>query len=190
MPFRFSAARQRALVPSNGWLLHTLRVQHPWSGDSHCPSKRHTEGVDSNSDHTTSFESQVKLDAGGYTMIAHGRWFDCRGAKHDMARAVFRDVQAPVPIAVFISIGLGSFIFIVASVAAVYFVRTHIRRVRTLERKAVAAFQSQVARVHHACATADQLAFPMCCVTYAHFKSHGKIISYEEARQAHYKRMS
>ena len=25
----------------------------------------------------------------------------------------------------------------------------------------------------------------MCCVTYAHFKSHGKIISYEEARQAH-----
>ena len=152
---------------------------------THTASRSGTLKVDSNSDHTASFESQVKLDAGGYTMIAHGRWFDCRGAKHDMARAVFRDVQAPVPITVFISIGLGSFIFIVASVAAVYFVRTHTRRVRTLERKAVAAFQSQVARVHHACATADQLAFPMCCVTYAHFKSHGKIISYEEARQAH-----
>jgi len=41
------------------------------------------------------FKNDFFLDVGGYTMIAHVRWFDTTGTKHDMARAYFANLVEP-----------------------------------------------------------------------------------------------
>jgi len=134
---------------------------------------------------STSFTSEVQLDAGQYTIIAHCRWYDTSGAQHNMARAVMRDVAPPFNVLVYVSIGLGAFVFLIFVAMAVYFVRTHVRRYRMLEQKAEAAFRARSARVRSACEHSSKLAFPMCCVSYSDFKAHGKIVSYEKARKLH-----
>jgi len=136
-------------------------------------------------DETTTFASQVLLDAGQYTIIAHCRWYDTNGAQHNMARAVMRDVAPPVNVLIFVSIGLGAFVFLMFVATAVYFVRKHVRHFRLLEERAEKAFKNRSRRVRSACEHSSKLAFPMCCVHYKDFKAHGKIVSYEEARTLH-----
>mmetsp|Transcript_12883 Transcript_12883/g.31299 ORF Transcript_12883/g.31299 Transcript_12883/m.31299 type:complete len:902 (+) Transcript_12883:88-2793(+) len=41
------------------------------------------------------FSSAVELEPLQYTIIAHIRWYDTSGNKHDMARAVFKNFQEP-----------------------------------------------------------------------------------------------
>ena len=44
-----------------------------------------------------SFNQTLSLGTGDYTVIAHARWFDESGLKHDMSRATFAHVSAPPP---------------------------------------------------------------------------------------------
>ena len=136
-------------------------------------------GVISNDE--VSFTSDVSLDAGQYTMIAHVRWYDTSGRRHDMARAAFADVKRE-PTAVIVSVSLGVALLVLVMLVCIVQGRAAIRRYKKLQLLAMRAFDLRVKRVHRVCAESSNLAFPMACISYAHFRAHGKFSTYEEAR--------
>jgi len=126
--------------------------------------------------------SALSLGAGEYTIIAHVRWFDSDGIKHDMARAAVRDVEPVAHIAVYMAVSLAGVVAVAVLVAlfcgAVWAVRRH-RQLVAIETGIKNERKERVAR---ALLQTQQLAYPMCLISYSHFKTFGRLIVHEEAR--------
>ena len=127
--------------------------------------------------------SEVKLSPDQYTIIIHGRWFDDAGRKHDMARATYVDVSSR-PLALYIGASLGGVLLVLLLGILGIGVRTAIRRYRSLLAKDRLAFQHRIKRVRNVCASSDNLAYPLCAISYVDFVSHGKLVAHETARSA------
>jgi len=128
-------------------------------------------------------QSSISLGSGEYTIIAHVRWFDLDGIKHDMARAAVRDVEPATHTAVYVAAVLGGVVALVALLACSCGLRWVVKRHKELmaiEEKSKADRKERVAR---ALQQTQHLAYPMCLIAYSHFKAMGKLITHEEARE-------
>ncbi len=132
------------------------------------------------------FSSVITLSADQYTIIVHGRWFDAAGLQHDMARAAYRDVvtRPESPVLRYVAIALGAVLGALLLFGALAGLRTmHRRYVKMVEMQKV-RFARHVRHVTQLRNEAAALGFPLCAMGFDHFCSHGRLISYEEAREA------
>jgi hypothetical protein len=127
-------------------------------------------------------KSSISLGSGEYTIIAHVRWFDLDGIKHDMARATVRDVQPATHVAVYVAAVLGGVVGLAALLACTCGLRWVVKRHKQLVAVAEKSKADRKDRVARALQQTQTLAYPMCLIAYSHFKDMGKLITHEEAR--------
>ena len=150
----------------------------------------HTTAISSTlvADVPTRLESTMNLEEGIYTVIAHGRWFDGAGARHDMSRAFFITVE-PVLYSFFNNSGALLLVVCLALAGAILALlgaralRRYVIRHRRMRNELKLALEGRKARVQRACDSVNTLAFPMVCLPLPAFLAAGRLVSYEEARE-------
>jgi len=124
--------------------------------------------------------SELQLEAGAFTVIAHVRWFE-HGTQHDMARASLSNVRAPVS---GLLIALIAVPMAVLSLLALLGLRYCCRSYHRARRDAAVALRLREAHVRDLCesSSSQSLGYPLCCVSFEAFRRAGKLITHEHAR--------
>mmetsp|Transcript_45853 Transcript_45853/g.88304 ORF Transcript_45853/g.88304 Transcript_45853/m.88304 type:complete len:588 (+) Transcript_45853:50-1813(+) len=129
-------------------------------------------------------KSTISLDSGEYTIIAHVSWLDLNGVKHDMARATIRDVEPANNLAVVYGLsivgGVVALVCLLASCCGLRWVMNRHKELVAIKEKNKTDRRKRVARVLQ---QNQNLAYPMCLISYSDFKAIGKLITHEEARE-------
>eukprot|EP00967_Tisochrysis_lutea_P149897 scaffold289058_cov31-Tisochrysis_lutea.AAC.1 len=133
--------------------------------------------------------SELSLSMDDYTIIAHAWWVDIEGNRHDLSRATLLDVYQEITLGAILAIAFGCLLVVVCAGIISGIVACCFRRYRralahadTLERKARRDFETRKRRVRNACLKSNELAFPLCALTFDNFKAHGTLWKHEDAR--------
>jgi len=137
------------------------------------------------------FENENKLAANQYTIIAHGRWYDTAGLKHDMARAHIVDVESPPPdmLAEYILYSLLGVLGAAALVGAALFARHLVKKYRAAIVAAQELERKNKARVHEAVEQVQTALYPFCVCRFSDFMTFGELKSHEYCRDNGYLKM-
>lgn len=106
---------------------------------THTVAQRLVNVEDSGSTRMLEFTSEVILQAGQYTVIAHVYWFSPDGLRHDVARARFADFEEkPSALAIGLGVGLGVMLLLGVFSAVVVARKVHRQKKQAAAQKAAA----------------------------------------------------
>ena len=138
--------------------------------------------LDANGDAT--FTNTNQLAANQYTIIAHGRWFDSAGTKHDMARAKIQNIEDPPPdntamvVIQILSAVIGSALVI----GLFLLIRSMIRRYRAAVLAAAELQKKRKQQVTDAISQVQTCLYPFCVIKFSDFRTFGKLTPHEYCR--------
>jgi hypothetical protein len=137
-------------------------------------------------DGDATFVNANQLVADQYTIIAHGRWFDSSGTKHDMARARIQNIDDPPPdntamvVIQILSAVIGSALVI----GMILLIRNMVRRYRAAVLAAAELQKKRKEQVTDAISQVQTCLYPFCVVKFSDFRTFGKLLPHEHCRDS------